>query len=107
MYLLVVIDTNTNEIIEKIPADHKTDKELFEETRKRYIGKDVKLKFGNIVSEEMFQKTKTLLEDIAKDYPDLMTISVDEHPEFTRLGYEINKKYKKRGYKGRRNHGAR
>lgn len=94
-YFLIVIDEEDN-IVEKIPADHQTDKELLRETKARYEGQNCRFKFGNIVSEEQFQEVKALLEDIAQEYPDMFQVTDKERPEFRHLGYEVNPKYAKR-----------
>ena len=90
-YYLVVIDENDN-IIERIPADHKTDRKLMKETKKRYEGRNCKFKLGNLVTEEQFNEVKALLEKINKDHPGLLKEITDKNrPEFRHLGYELNK----------------
>ena len=47
-YFLVVIDED-DQVVDKIPADHKTEKQLLASIKQQYQGKNYKFKFGNMV----------------------------------------------------------
>jgi len=87
-YYLIVIDTKDN-IVEKIQADHKTDKQLLQQTKKRYPT-NYKFKFGNMVTESQYKEVKTFLEKLHKEVPGLLKEITDKNrPEFRHLGYEL------------------
>jgi len=97
--VILVIDEN-DEIIEKIPADGTNStqqRELEKATKKRYTdaGQKVKIRCGYVgVSQELFERTKKLLEESFEKYPEMGHMFVKDRPEFVHLGYEIKKKYK-------------
>ena len=96
-YFLLVIDEN-DQIVEKIPADHKTDKQLLKDTEARYQGINCIFKFGNLCTEEQFQEVKDLLNRLNEEHPGLLKEVTDkERPEFRHLGYELSDDYKQLG----------
>jgi hypothetical protein len=96
--ILIVIDENDH-IIEQIPCDGTNStqqRKLEKETRERYNGQRVKVRCGyKDVPVELVEKTKKLLEEINVKYPGMMEVFSKERPEFTHLGYNIDKKYKR------------
>lgn len=89
--ILIVLDEN-DQIIEQIPCDgtnSSQQRQLEKETKKRYSGQKVVIRCGyKGVSEELYQKTKALLEK----YSDVCKIFEKDRPEFKHLGYNMRNK---------------
>jgi hypothetical protein len=98
MHKKVLIVLENDQIIEQIPCDgtnYSDQRKLEKETKKRYAGRKVVCRFGYVgVSEELFNKTKELLEKSFEEHPEIGEMFIKERPEFTHLGYNIKKKYK-------------
>jgi hypothetical protein len=95
--VLVVLDEN-DQVIEQIPCDgtnYTQQRKLEKETKAKYGNRKVTVRVGYLgVSEELFNRTKKLLEETFEKYPEMGKMFVKERPEFKHLGYNINKEYK-------------
>ena len=84
-----------DKVIEQVPVNNwQHARKLQKELEKKYKDqkRTVRVRDGYIgVSEELFNKTKALLDDIANQYPDVLKPFVKDYPEFRHLGYDLKK----------------
>lgn len=98
---VILVTDEQDQIIEKIDANGTNSTEqrnLEKATKKRYADKGVKVKIrtGYInVPQELYERTKHLLQDTFEKYPEMGKMFEKDRPEFKHLGYDINKEYKK------------
>jgi hypothetical protein len=87
---MFVFDEN-DAIIERIPVTNwQHARALQKELKRKYVGRNVRIKDGYIgVSEELYNSTKKLLDELDEKYPGLMTVFEKDRPEFKHLGYDM------------------
>lgn len=94
---ILIVLNEQDQVIEQIPCNgtnSSQQRQLEKETKKRYAEK-VKIRCVYTgVSEELFERTKALLEDSFKAYPEMGEVFVKDLLGGKYLGYNIKKKYK-------------
>lgn len=91
-HIMFVFDEN-DAIIERIPVTNwQHARALEKELKEKYKGRNVRIKDGYVgVSEELYNSTKKLLEDLQEKYPETMQMFEKDRAEFKHLGYDMKK----------------